>query len=287
MEVVAPPAADPTSVTTPAPVVSPVQRDQPNSLAPLSFAANIQASLSAADDSSDNQSQRLVLNQSVATVASAWKKAQQNEGTAETAGANVPSPAPASTGGATPADTSILTASPGTPVPPSSAAEPPPAKPDDTPLLAAAKEITPPAQPQANGPLKDLSFNIAQPGGTSVQLRMVERGGELRVAVHSGSPDLNQQLRADLPDLSKKLSDTGFHSELWRPATHTTASADSQATKNQGGNPGGDSPSQSGSQQGRGQRGQNQSQRPKWVEEFENGMQTASSSTGDTHGLGN
>ena len=147
-----------------------------------------------------------------------------------------------------------------------------------------------PAQTQSvGGPLKDLSFNIGQPGGTSVQLRMVERSGELRVAVHSASPDLNQELRADLPDLTKKLSDTGVHSEVWRPAPHAAAgSADAQGARNQNGSSGGDSQSQSASQQGRGQRGQNQSQRPKWVEELENGMQSAPapSTTGDIHGFG-
>jgi len=276
---VTPPASD---STPPAPVVSAMRQDQSGSPASLSFAANIQASSSASVDSSDNQSQRLVLNQSVATVASAWRKAQQDEQTAEAASVNPSSPAPLSSQ----TDAALSTATLSTSAPPGVTSAPDGPKHDDTPLLSAAKEVIPAVQPQPNGQLRDLSFNVAQPGGSSVQLRMVERGGELRVAVHSASPDLNQELRADLPDLSKKLSDTGFHSELWRPAMHATASGDAQATKNQGGNPGGDSPSQSGSQQGRGQRGQNQSQRPKWVEEFENGMQTASSSTGDTHGFG-
>jgi hypothetical protein len=164
---------------------------------------------------------------------------------------------------------------------------------DEAPLLSSAREaVAPePAQAQSGGSqLKDISFNITQPGGSSVQLRMVERAGELRVAVHTTSHDLNQDLRAELPDLTKKLSDTGFHSELWRPAAHAAmASGDTSAAKNQGGNPdGADSRHGSGgSQQGRRQQDQNHSQSPKWVEEFENGTQSAPIPTGDIHGFSN
>ncbi len=118
---------------------------------------------------------------------------------------------------------------------------------------------------------------------------MVEHAGELRVAVHTTSPELNQDLRADLPDLTRKLSDTGTHAELWRPDAHSTAaSSDAAASQNQAKH-GGDSAnpqSQSGgSQQGRGHGGQNQYQRPKWVEELENGMQSTTKSTGEIYGI--
>ncbi len=282
--VAAPPAASTTSeqpANAATPVVSPGTTPI-GSASPLSFAANIQATQSSSSSSAaDTQSQRLVLNPSVTTVASAWKKAQSDEHAA--APADMAAAGPSSAG-----PNSASTAPSVAQVAQANSAPAQTAKHDDTPLLAAAKEITPATSAQASsGPMKDLAVNIAQPGGSSVQLRMVERSGELRVSVHSASPELSQQLRADLPDLTKKLSDTGFHSEVWRPATQAAAAApgDAPGTKNQGGNSGGDSQPQSGSQQGGGQREQNQSQRPKWFEELENSTQSAPTSTGDFHGF--
>jgi hypothetical protein len=120
---------------------------------------------------------------------------------------------------------------------------------------------------------------------------MVQHAGELRVAVHTSSSELNQELRADLPELTKKLSDTGVHAELWRGDAHgATATGDASAAKNQGGNSQGGSQGNSqpgGSRQDRGQQGQNRHQQPEWVEQLKNGMQSAMNSTGETYGFRN
>jgi len=256
--------------------------------APLSFAAKIQAPelrqnvLQDAKPSPESKLQPPAMNQSASSTPVA-KKAPHEE------------PAPASSDAAVQSANSMT---PNTTLTAGAAisAVDAPAAPTvtesrvETQTVPVAKEPESPsvAEPKSSGgPLKELSFNIAQPGGSTVQLRMVDHAGELRVAVHTASPQLNQDLRADLTDLTKKLSDSGGHSEIWHPDAHgTTASSAAAASKNQGdgaqnnsGNPGGSQ------QQGRGQRGQDQPQRPKWVEELENGIQSISKSTGETNGL--
>ncbi|MGA2574923.1 MAG: hypothetical protein ABSH24_02760 [Bryobacteraceae bacterium] len=74
----------------------------------------------------------------------------------------------------------------------------------------------PPAQPAS----RDVSLHLAD-GDSSVDIRMAERAGEIRVTVHTPDRDLANSLRADLPDLVGKLRQTGFQAEAWRPAAAT------------------------------------------------------------------
>jgi hypothetical protein len=252
--------------------------------APLSFATKIQSSESSSGEAGP---QRLVLSQSVSSVASAWKKTQHDDTPSSDTSSGqpeVPVVVPAN---------NPHSAGPGieafAPPPTISANQPNPIT-REVPLSSSMKEVEAPAtlQAQTSAPLNDVSFRIAQPDGSAVQLRLVQQAGELRVAVHAASPDLNQGLRDNLADLTKKLSDNGYHSETWRPgAPAATASADAGATKDQSGNQNhGDTDSQSrGSQQGRGQRDQNQSQRPRWVDELDNGITSTSSFQGDLNGF--
>jgi hypothetical protein len=255
--------------------------------APLSFAAKVDIGQGDSGAASDGQAQQFVLGQNVSSVASAWKKDSRDAQAADAAGGaltqQASSPAAVLNDAAINAisnamsrDTGIAATS--LPAPVAAGA------PRETAAIETPTEVT---GPTAGAPLKDISFNVAEPGGSSVQLRLVERAGELRVSVHAASPELNQDLRAGLPDLTKKLTETGLHSEVWRPAGHTAASDGAQPSKHQGGNSGGsNSQPQSGSQQGRRQRNQNP-QRPQWVEELQNGMQKTASTTGDNNGFGN
>jgi hypothetical protein len=247
----------------------------------MSFAAKIQAP---AGEPNAASAQRMILNNNVTAVASAWKKGQHDPEAQQEPDAPVQAPpAPA-------AVNSVLSTLAATPQSGSNQPAPVPVQKAELPAAASAIEAPLAAPPQhAAGQLKDVSFRIAQPDGSTVQLRLMQQSGELKVAVHTASPDLNQGLRDSLPDLTKKLADNGFHSETWRPGVSAApAAAESEASKNSGNNSnGGDAQSQSGAgQQGRGQRDQNQSQRPQWVEELEIGMQSApSSTTGELHGI--
>jgi hypothetical protein len=117
---------------------------------------------------------------------------------------------------------------------------------------------------------------------------VVEREGELHVAVRTGDADLAHGLRQGLPELVDHLDQGGFRTEAWRPSGVVSAPeppSQAQSRSSDSRNP--DSQSQSGwSQQERGQRDQNQSNRPKWVEELEGNLAGGGQkSTGEFHGF--
>lgn len=141
--------------------------------------------------------------------------------------------------------------------------------------------------PASTAPLKDVSLSIAQPQGPNVEVRVVERAGEVRVAVRAGDSDVVQGLRQNLSELTDRLSETGFHAETWRPAASDASAAPSENKDSSGNSPGGDSQQQQQgwSQQGRGQRDQNQSNQPRWVQEFETSLTSGPATTGTFNGL--
>jgi hypothetical protein len=278
------------AAAAPAPDLPPATLSDKAAPAPLSFAAKIQTSTDSKPTA--DPSQRIGLNDNVNAVAAAWKKGQREEQQPQqqdSAVAPVPAAAPAAPAAA-PVFNAVETA-PAT-VNPIAAPQAPKTH-EEAPLSAArALDARSTIQPQtpATGQLKDVSFRIAQEDGSSVQLRLTQQAGELKLAVHTASPDLNQGLRDSLPDLTKKLSDTGFHAETWRPGVSAApAAAEGEAAGHSGSNPqGGNSQQQSGSgQQGNARRDQEQSSRPQWVEELENGVQSTSSFRlpGDLHGF--
>ena len=61
------------------------------------------------------------------------------------------------------------------------------------------------AAPKSAAPLKDLSVQVRQSSQESVELRVVERAGELHVAVRTGDADLAHGLRQGLPELVNRL----------------------------------------------------------------------------------
>lgn len=77
-----------------------------------------------------------------------------------------------------------------------------------------------PAETAAQPVSRDVSLHLAD-GESSVDIRMAERAGEIRVTVHTPDRDLADSLRADLPDLVGKLRQSGFQAEAWRPAAAT------------------------------------------------------------------
>jgi hypothetical protein len=63
-------------------------------------------------------------------------------------------------------------------------------------------------------------------GDQRVEVRMVERGGDVHVDVRTPDARLAGALREDLPALSARLEQSGFHAENWH--TGLTASPDRQ-----------------------------------------------------------
>lgn len=72
-------------------------------------------------------------------------------------------------------------------------------------------------------PVRDLTVVI--PGRVtegrkqdSVQVRLVDRAGEVRVAVHTGDRELTHSLRGQLGELVTRLEQTGYRTQTWQPA---------------------------------------------------------------------
>ena len=91
----------------------------------------------------------------------------------------------------------------------------PPAPPQtSTPLRAAEIDGTPKAAQPVS---RDVSLHLAE-GESTVDIRMTERAGEIRITVHTPDHELANSLRSDLPDLVGKLRQSGFQAEAWRPS---------------------------------------------------------------------
>jgi hypothetical protein len=66
-------------------------------------------------------------------------------------------------------------------------------------------------------PLRDMKFEVTG-GERRVEVRLSERGGEVKVTVRTPDPQLAGTLRENLPTLSARLAESGFKSEAWHPA---------------------------------------------------------------------
>jgi hypothetical protein len=155
--------------------------------------------------------------------------------------------------------------------------------------LSAPETPEPPAGTASPAALKDISIQVSQSGEDRVQVRLVQQAGELHVAVRTGEPALAHGLQQGLPELVGRLQENGFKTDVWKPAGSTSpaaAGANPSSASNQSGSR--DSQTPSGwSQQPRDQRnpGQNQKDRPQWVEELESNLGTTGKFSGESHGI--
>ncbi len=175
--------------------------------------------------------------------------------------------------------------------PPAHASTPPPEAHGEPVRPVSVADLTPVAEPPVKPvePLKQLSLQVGGAGQQRVELRVVERSGELQVAVRAASSELSQGLRQGLSDLVSRLDQNGFHAETWRPgapvgavqATVETRQESAQFQNN------GSQQQHSGSQQQNRQQGQQQqSPRPQWVEELEGSLAGRGiPSSGESYGI--
>jgi hypothetical protein len=82
-----------------------------------------------------------------------------------------------------------------------------------------------PAPPPAvRQPAAARSIQLAvDSGDRRVEVRLVERAGEVHVDVRTPDSKLAADLGADLPALSSRLENTGFRAEAWRPGSMDAA----------------------------------------------------------------
>jgi hypothetical protein len=84
---------------------------------------------------------------------------------------------------------------------------------------SAARTVTPHevVQPAAAPtPARDIRIDLSG-GERRVEVRLMERGGEVHVAVRTPDTQLAGQLRDNLPSLTARLEQTGIRTEAWHP----------------------------------------------------------------------
>jgi hypothetical protein len=85
----------------------------------------------------------------------------------------------------------------------------------DTPQPRAAAQL-PETQPRTTQPVHDITLRLTSEN-QQVDVKLVDRGGELHVAVQSADPVLTTDLRASVHDLINGLEKNGLHAETWSP----------------------------------------------------------------------
>jgi len=66
-------------------------------------------------------------------------------------------------------------------------------------------------------PVRDVTVRLGS-DNRHVDVKLIDRGGELHVAVHAADPNLTADLRASVHDLIGGLEKGGFEAETWQPA---------------------------------------------------------------------
>ncbi len=70
--------------------------------------------------------------------------------------------------------------------------------------------------PKPSAP-REIALRVSESGRPPVDVRLQDRGGELRVTVHTRDAELATSMRTELPELVSSLERRGFQAETWRP----------------------------------------------------------------------
>ncbi len=74
----------------------------------------------------------------------------------------------------------------------------------------------PPMEPRQPQPVRDVTLSLTS-DTQRVDVKLIDRNGELHVAVQSADPVLTSDLRASVHDLIGGLEKSGFRAETWQP----------------------------------------------------------------------
>jgi hypothetical protein len=148
--------------------------------------------------------------------------------------------------------------------------------PEATPYSATAEalrttESSLAAAPQLRtGAAQEISIRIAPPDSPAVDLRVIERAGQVHVDVRTSDSAMQTSLRQDLGTLTNSLERAGYHTETFTPSSALGRAASSAQTGNHENQ---QDPSQNRGGAGDfsgGRRQQQQQKRPgTWLEELE------------------
>jgi hypothetical protein len=78
-------------------------------------------------------------------------------------------------------------------------------------------EVPPPPPARPTEPVRDVTLRLSA-DSQHVDVKLIDRGGELQVAVHSADPALTTDLRASVRELVGGLEKSGFRAETWQPS---------------------------------------------------------------------
>jgi hypothetical protein len=135
---------------------------------------------------------------------------------------------------------------------------------------SAAKVDAPELPSPLSTPVRAVRVELGSDSNQRVALTLVERGGALSVSVRSADSNLARSLQEHLPDLSARLIEQRYQTEVWAPRVELpSASAESAEAGNQNFESGGQ---RQGGQDGNSNSGQQQERRereaPAWFEEL-------------------
>ena len=89
--------------------------------------------------------------------------------------------------------------------------------PSEPPQPVASIDAPAEPRPKAAPSLRDVSIEIQQSGQERVEVRLLQRSGELQIAVRATDTDLSHAIRQDLPQLAHRIEQEGHRVEAWRP----------------------------------------------------------------------
>jgi hypothetical protein len=126
------------------------------------------------------------------------------------------------------------------------------------------------APPSRTGAAQEITIRIEQPDASPVDLRVVERAGQVHVDVRTPDATMQTSLRGDLGTLTNSLQRAGYQTEIFTPSATVGRATSGAQTSNR--NDHQDSPQNRGgsgdSSEGRRQQ-QQQKRSSTWLEELE------------------
>jgi hypothetical protein len=124
-----------------------------------------------------------------------------------------------------------------------------------------------------SGSNHDITVRIPDASERAVDVRFVDRGGEVHVSVRTGDTEMAQTLRSGLNDFASRMDHAGIRAEIWRPG------ADASSSQNESQNQSFSDPRDQRDQRGSGRNpsgsqddaddNPGSSSKPKWVEALE------------------
>ena len=130
---------------------------------------------------------------------------------------------------------------------------------EPAPMASSASSAAAPELPsQPSEPVRAVRVQLATEGNQRVDLTLVERAGTLSVGVRSADSNLTRTLQEHLPDLSARLADQRYQTELWTPRAESPSASSTPGDSSnrnfesggnrQGGQNGNSNPQQQGKQ---------------------------------------